>query len=83
MDLLAKAEKAGEYRTALQGVREARACLELLAEMQGELDRRATINVLLAPEWLAVRSAVLAALARYPDARVAVADRLAALENGA
>ena len=61
--LLLKAEAAGDIRTALAGIREARACVELLAEMAGELDRRATINILAAPEWITVRSALLAALA--------------------
>ena len=43
--LLLAAERQGDIRTALQGVREARACLELLGEMEGELDRRPTINL--------------------------------------
>src|SRR5687768_4858980 len=46
--LLLAAERSGDYRTALQGVREARACLELLAELEGELDRRPTLNLLVA-----------------------------------
>ena len=83
MDLLTKAEKAGQYRVALQGIREARGCLELLAEMQGELDRRATVNVLVTGEWVTVRSALMAALVPYPDARLAVVESLAALESGA
>src|SRR5262249_44706212 len=58
LDLLAKAEAAGDYRTALAGVREARGTLELLARLRGELDERAVVNVLLAPDWLAVRAAL-------------------------
>lgn len=81
--LLLAAEKAGDLRTALAGVREARACLELLAKLMGELDERPQVNVLLAPEWITVRSAMVAALGPYPDARVAVAARLVALEAGA
>ena len=80
--LLLKAEAAGDIRTALAGVREARGCLELLAELEGELDRRPTINLLVAPEWLMVRSAMLDALRPFPDARTAVANRLIALEAG-
>ena len=77
--ILAAAEWAGELRTALAAIGQARGNLELLAEMEGELDRRATVNVLVAPEWVAVRSALLEALQPYPDARQAVAGRLAAL----
>jgi len=80
--LLLKAEAAGDIRTALSGVREARGCLELLGEMEGEIDRRPVVNILVAPEWVAVRSALMAALVPYPDARAAVAGRLVALEAG-
>jgi hypothetical protein len=83
MSLLLTAERAGDIRTALAGIREARACLELLAEVQGELDRRPTLNILaISPEWLTVRSELMAALGPYPAARVAVAERLAALGPG-
>lgn len=78
--LLLKAEAAGDYRTALAGVREARGCLELLAELEGELDRRPTVNVLVSPEWTTVRAALVAALAPFPEARTVVAARLMALE---
>ncbi len=77
--LLIKAEHAGDLRTALAGVREARACVELLAKLAGELDERPVVNVLVAPEWLGVRAALLEALAPYPEARAAVSDRLLAL----
>jgi hypothetical protein len=80
MALLLAAEKAGDYRTALAGIREARACLELLAEMSQAIDRRPTLNLLIAPEWLATRSALLEALRPYPEASTAVAARLMALE---
>jgi len=80
--LLMKAEAAGDIRTALAGIREARGCLELLAKLLGELDERPTVNVLVAPEWLAVRAALLDALAPYPDARAAVSGRLVALGAG-
>jgi hypothetical protein len=81
--LLGKAEAAGDLRTALAGVREARACVELLAEMVQALDRRPTMNVLLAPEWLSVRTVLLEALRGYPEARTAVVTRLAVLEASA
>jgi hypothetical protein len=82
MDLLAKAERAGQIRVALQGIREARACLELLAEMEGDLDRRATVNLVLLPEWVAVRTVLLDALRPHPEARIHVTAALVALEAG-
>lgn len=79
LSLLLAAEKSGDLRTALAGVREARACLELLAEMSQAIDRRPVVNVLISPEWLTVRAALLDALQGFPAARTAVATRLLAL----
>jgi hypothetical protein len=78
-----KADAAGSYVAAIAALREARGCLELLGELLHELDRRPQVNVILSAEWLAVRSALLEALAPHPDARTAVATRLAALEQPA
>jgi hypothetical protein len=78
-----KAEETGDLRTALMGIRELVRILELTAKLVGELDERPQVNVLVAPEWLAVRSVLLEALRPYPDARQAVAARLAALEPSA
>jgi hypothetical protein len=39
-------------------------------------------NVLVAPEWLRVRGAILEALLSFPEARDAVVGRLEALEAG-
>src|SRR5215212_8563036 len=79
MSLLLAAERAGDIRTALAGVREARATLELLLEVEQRIDRRPTLSLLVAPEWLHTRSALLDALRPFPEARTAVAARLAAL----
>ena len=78
--ILGKAETAGDLKTALMGVREARACIELLAEMEGELNRNPTVNILVAPEFVRIQTVLLGALAPYPDARVAVAQALHGLE---
>lgn len=40
LSILETAEEAGELRTALTGIREARGCVELLAKMLCEMDRR-------------------------------------------
>ena len=76
-----KAEGAGDLKTALAGVRELVRIVELTAKLVGELDERPQVNVLVAPEWLAVRSALLDVLRDYPEARTAVAARLAVLEG--
>jgi hypothetical protein len=83
MSLLNQAERAGDIRSALAGIREVRSTLELYAEIQGELDRRPTLNILaVSPEWLTVRASLMVSLGPYPEARRAVADGLMALEAG-
>src|ERR671913_2643141 len=48
--ILGKAEAAGDLRTALGAIREARGNLELLAKLLGELDERPVVNVDVSPE---------------------------------
>jgi len=78
VSLLLKAEAAGDYRTALAGIREARSCLELLLEVEGEINRQPVVNILVSDEWLRVRGIIIAALAAHPEARNAVVLALSA-----
>jgi hypothetical protein len=80
--ILAKAEQAGDLRTALQGIKEARGCLELLAKLQGELQERTTVNVLINPQWLSLRTVILQTLEPYPEARLRLAEALREVESG-
>ena len=81
LSILTKAEKAGDLRTALQGIKEARGCLELLARLQGELQEQTTVNILINPQWITLRTVILEALDRYPEARQAVARALREVEG--
>jgi hypothetical protein len=76
--ILNVAGKSGDLRTALLAVGQARKNLELLARLTGELaEQQTTVNVLVAsPDWLRLRSAILAALDPFPDARWAVLEAL-------
>ena len=80
ISILGKAETAGDLKTALMGVREARACIELLAEMEGEINRRPVFNLYMSAEWIEVRAVLLHALGDFPEARAAAA---LALRGGA
>lgn len=71
------AEKSGDLRTALAGLREVTRIHELVARMQGELRDKIVVNLIEVPEYLQLRSALLQALAPYPDARAAVVNALA------
>ncbi len=81
LSVLKEARDRGNHDTQLKAVDRVQKQIELQAKLIGELDERPQINVLLAPEWLAVRAALFVALAPYPEARQAVAARLVALES--
>jgi transposase-like protein len=72
LDILAEAERTGQYRTALSAIREARGNLELLAKLLGELDERPVLNLHVSPEWLELRAVIVGALEPYSEARGAV-----------
>ncbi len=78
LTILDKAEASGDLRTALSAIREARGNLELLAKLLGELQQEGTVNVLVAPEWVSLRTVVVEALAPYPQAKTAVLEALSA-----
>jgi hypothetical protein len=70
------AEDAGDLKTALQAIRELVRIIELQARLIGELDDSPTVNVLVMPEWTALRARILHTLLPFPDARAALADIL-------
>ena len=77
LSILQRAEVVGDLRTAVMAIREARGNLELLARLLGELQEGATVNVLVtSPEWLQLRTLLLAALEAYPEARRSVSEVL-------
>jgi hypothetical protein len=80
--ILDQAEMSGDLRTALGAIREARGNLELLAKLLGELDDRPTVNVLISPEWLELRTVIVGALEPYTDARRAVLRAIEGAGNG-
>lgn len=72
LSILDKAEAAGDLRTALSAIREARGNLELLAKLLGELQQEGTVNIHLSPEWLELRALIIRAVTPYPEAAQAV-----------
>ena len=83
LDILRRAEAARDHRTALAAIREARATVELLAKLVGELDERPVVSVaavFASVEWQAAQALVVAVLESHPDARGRFLDGLAAIE---
>ena len=79
--ILDRAEEEGDHRVALSAIREARGCLELLGRLAGELQERQTVNVLINPQWVGIRGAILHALEPHVKAREAVTRALGAMAN--
>jgi transposase-like protein len=82
LDILDRAEKAGDLRTALAAISQARGNLELLGKLAGELDERPVINLNVSPEWLELRPVIVGALEPHPGAHRAVLRALESADNG-
>ena len=76
LGVLEEAQKAGDLRTALLGIREARGCLELCMKAEGQIDKQPQVNILLNPEWIELKAVIIAALRPYPDALGAVRNAI-------
>jgi hypothetical protein len=82
LDILERAEKAGDLRTALAAISQARGNLELLGKLAGELDERPVVNLNVSPEWLDLRAVIVGALEPHPAAHGAVLRALESADNG-
>jgi hypothetical protein len=80
---LDRAEQADNWKAIRAFHSEARQDLTLLARLIGDLDDGTRVNVTLAPQWVAVRTAMMDALEGYPEARSAVAAALLGIEGDA
>lgn len=78
--LLDKAAAAGDLRTALRGIAEARQTIELIARIEGQLRDQVAVNVIVSPQWIMIRTALMGALEPHLEARLAVAQALEALD---
>jgi hypothetical protein len=79
LGILECAEKAGDLRTALAAISQARGNLELLGKLAGELDERPVVNLNVSPEWLELRTVIVGALEPHPAAHTAVLRALEAV----
>lgn len=79
--LQAEAEEQRDLKTALQALAEYRRVVELVCRLEGQVDQGARVNVLVSPEWAALRGIIQSSLAAYPEARNALASELVRLES--
>jgi len=80
--ILEATEETQDHRVALSAIREARSNLELIGEVTRELDRTPTLNLHLNPEWIELRTVIIGALDRHPDARGDVLTAIRSAGNG-
>jgi len=82
LDILERAEKTGDLRTALAAISQARGNLELLGKLAGELDERPVVNLNVSSEWLELRAVIVGALEPYSEARESVLRAIEGAGNG-
>ncbi len=78
-DVLREAKGARDQELRLKAIARAEKQIELEGRLLGELRDGQTVNIIITPEWQALRARILVALVPFPDARLALA---AALEEG-
>jgi hypothetical protein len=72
-----KTERKGDLRTVMASLRELARLIELLARLRGAGQGSHTVvNILVTPQWHALRTTIVAALAPFPEARAAVLTAL-------
>jgi hypothetical protein len=80
LNILDRAENAGDLRTALAAISQARGNLELLSKLAGELTDSPNVNITVTAEWTRVRATIIEALGPYSEARATVSAALLELE---
>jgi hypothetical protein len=80
--LKAKAEEEGDIRTALMGCDRALKALDLQARVAQLIQTAPTVNVLVSPEWVELRTVIVAALEPHTAARESVVRAITEVENG-
>jgi len=78
---LDEAEKMKDAREFVMVAAEIRKELELVAKLQGELAQEGTTNILVHPEYLEIRTAILVALESHPEAAESVSRAMLELEG--
>jgi hypothetical protein len=76
-EVLREAKRARKHELRLKALARAEKQIELEARLLGQLQDGVTVNLVASPEWAAIRSRLLEALAPFPAARQAIAAALA------
>ena len=80
-NIYAQALESENLNAAIGAIRELRGITELYAKITGELQAQTVNNIIIMPEWVTLRNAILRALEPYSDARQAVIEAVGRLET--
>lgn len=78
---LKDAKVSRDDRTRLAAINTAANLGRTLLEVTGELKNAPTINILLSPQWIQIRSVVLTSLEDYPEAKVKLVEALSSIKE--
>ncbi len=81
IELISLAQKDKKYAPAVAAVKEARASLELLAKISGELKTGTVVNLTYSPQWTDLRQVLVNTLEPYPEISGRVVDALEEAEK--
>jgi hypothetical protein len=74
---LERSERKNDSPSIAAAMREVRSCIELCAKLEGQIQENTVINVINLPQWQVLQQVLITTLEAFPEARLAVADRLA------
>jgi hypothetical protein len=80
-DLMTIAKEDGKYAPAVAALKECRANLELIGKLLGELKCGTQINIHYNPQWVELKSTIYDVLKAYPEARLALVEKLTEIEE--
>lgn len=81
LSVLQEARNTGDGALALQAIDRIQKQIELQAKLIDLIGDGPTVNVMVSPQWIQVRTLIIAALQDHPEARLAVADALQGIEG--
>src|SRR5665811_469814 len=80
--VLKQAKNAGDGALTLQATDRILKQIELQAKLIDLISDGTTVNVVISPQWVELRTLIIGALQDYPEARQAVAAAIRAIEGG-
>ena len=80
--ILAQLESEPNWKAKKAFYGEARKCLELLGKFLGKIETGTTVNIMLSPVWVQIKTVMISTLEPYPEAKQAVANALIKIDEG-